>query len=90
MPTNLYILNRYDGCGYDEIRRLIIRATSEGEAREIAQSNGLDECVTYSKVDGRFMHRIPIPFWTDSTKTSCELLTTDGKNEVVLMQTLDG
>jgi len=90
MSTNLWMLNRFDACGYDEIRCLIIRATSEKEAREIAQSNGSDECVTYSKVDGRFMHRIPIPFWTDSTKTSCELLTYDGEKKVILMQTLDG
>tara|TARA_B110000977_G_scaffold85912_1_gene114491 strand:+ start:636 stop:908 length:273 start_codon:yes stop_codon:yes gene_type:complete len=90
MPTKLWILNRFDGTGYDQTRRLIIRATSEEEAREIAQSNGLDECVTYSKVDGRFMHRIPIPFWTDPTKTSCEVLTAEGPIGVVLMQTLDG
>jgi len=90
MSTNLWMLNRFDGTGYDQIRRLTIRATSEKEAREIAQSNGLDECVTYSKVDGRFMHRIPIPFWTDPTKTSCEVLTAEGPIGVVLMQTLDG
>ena len=90
MSTNLWMLNRFDACGYDQIRRLIIRATSEKEAREIAQSNGLDESVTYSKVDGRFMHRIPIPFWTDPTKTSCEILTAEGPIGVVIVDTLDG
>ena len=90
MPTNLYILKRYYGCGYAEVRRLIIRATSEKEARTIAQSNGSDECFIYSKVDKRFIHRIPIPFWTDPTKTSCEVLTSDGQIGPVIVDTLNG
>tara|TARA_B100000029_G_C17195712_1_gene822428 strand:+ start:275 stop:583 length:309 start_codon:yes stop_codon:yes gene_type:complete len=42
-----------------------ILATSESEARSIAQENGMDETNRYSS-DGE------IPFWTDPVKTFCK------------------
>ena len=66
---------------------MIILATCEKEARTLAQEAGLEECFENTR---GFRERRPIPFWTDPTKTSCEILTTDGPSHVICMRTLDG
>ena len=74
-------------CDYDQAYKMIILAEQEEDAREIAQTAGKDECWDYSK---GYSLRKPIPFWTDPTKTLCEVIPIDGPSRVILVQTLDG
>ena len=57
----------------------VVRAATEKEAREFAQSNGGDEAGhPWSQ------RRPPRPFWTDPALTTCTELTIEGEPGVVL------
>jgi len=62
---------------YDVFDGWVVRAPSEREAREIAQSRGGDEVGSYFDKDNRH-------FWTDPDLTTCVPLTEDGAAGAVL------
>jgi len=64
----IYLLKRADRIGYDEYVAKIIRASSEQEARDIANTNTGDE--------GQL--------WTDATRVSCEPLDAEGASGPLL------
>ena len=65
----LQVINHED-ITYDCYDSFMIIATSPEKARQIAQSNGADECHRYC-MSGL---RSEIPFWTDPKKSSCKVL----------------
>jgi hypothetical protein len=64
----IYLLRQIGMVGYDQYDAKIIRASSEYEARKIANETTGDE--------GQI--------WTDSTKVSCVLVKSIGKPEAIL------
>jgi len=64
----LYLVKRYD-FDYDEYEAHLIRASNERLARKIAAAKN---------------HREDSDEWLNDLKSSCELISTDGANEVIL------
>ena len=65
----LYLLKRRNGCGYDETAGFVVRARSFANARKVAGLEAGDE-------GGNT--------WRSSATSSCELIRTEGKEEVIL------
>ena len=64
----LWVL-RHNGCGYDEHRGFIMRARSAKKARAMAAGAAADEGPNV---------------WRDATRSTCEELTLDGAEGVVM------
>ena len=68
---------------YDKNFGLVVRASSESKAREMAQLCGADE------VWGRYIKEEKraedIPAWLDEKYSTCKELTADGVEEVILV-----
>ena len=84
----LWRLTRRDHAGYDEARGFIVRAASEGGARQVAYDSTIDDYMRdyyeENEIEGGE------PRWLDESLTICELLTEDGPAEVVLEDFLHG
>ena len=94
VPTRLYILRDItEDCKYDAMLACIVRARNAKQARHLAQREGMDEIRTDTVWDttaARWLDPKTVAFWTDPQKTSCRRLSEEGKEEVVLAETMYG
>lgn len=68
---NLYVLRRIAEVNYDEYEGFVVRAVSEEHARALAA-----EGINWSKNERAV--------WLFADKSTCELLTSEGADEVIL------
>lgn len=64
---------------YDCAFGFVVRASSEKEARRLAQENGGDESDGW---DGG--KKVDVPAWTDPSLSTCVVLQNDGPSEVII------
>lgn len=70
----IYLLSRKDVAHYDETRKMVVRAISETQAREIANQNASNEG----------------PIWTDPKQASCERVTEKGFAKMICVDVREG
>jgi hypothetical protein len=66
---------------YDKAFGFVVRAATEERARAVAQANGGDEIRAYNK---SFTVRKELAAWTNPKWSSCEELTADGDEEMIM------
>jgi hypothetical protein len=72
MRMKLWLLKRIDGANFGEFEGFVIRANSEMEARQLANTCGEHESFQAAET------------WLNPAYTTCDELTTDGEAEIVL------
>ena len=70
----LFLLKRRGKCGWDEIKTVVVRAETAQRARYIANVKPKDE--------GQI--------WEDTTSTTCQALSEEGKEGVVITDMKNG
>ena len=70
---------------FDKLFGLVVRAEDEAKAREIAQAGGSDEAGGYTW-SATGWGQYTMPAWTDPKYSTCEELTADGEEGVILTE----
>lgn len=83
----LWLIRPIEELGYDCLHGAIVRARTEAEARDLAQSHGGDETFEWAPGAPR---AAPYEFWTDHTKATCVELLSDGEPGIIMTDVLHG